>query len=577
MYIEPKSIEALDNRLRDLGCYAEEALQQHLRAAERQLGELSQVEGEKPHFDHVIANDVEAGCYNRIKGCLGPHWPVVLKPTESSLILQEYDWKARVPGKTVLRLRNCTHSTPRLRLPRGKHMFKLNVDQGLLYSAILRSSTAFTVADRFKMIEEVNKANVHEESGNYKEVEGQVSSQIFRHHISVAEPTEMTATMYVADSAARKYMQLHAVDNDTGSCSTHLTDSITPCTFTPNENGYTIFSTSYSLAPYVSGPWRFVSAASHPLTATPLQMKEEASSGTYQPNKDGVICSHVLHVAKKMVMSLHLETSEPSSFLVSLLEVEHDKVFTMRRSWHGTTVFTCMSLMLEPLQENKQYILQVELDGALCDFEVAPNGDVPLDLEWNLAVHHSDLDFRVEADQTREKTLREALSAWNESGEGGASGRPEKASEAMQAFQEKDAAEPERRRFPGKEEDFALNPEAHVKVITASTTDLNSRPVLSNDDYNQGKERVEKSVEDFQEWKKTRAEGFEEAGTNREAVGSRKHSELVAWRTDMLLKRQATQSRRRAYLASKKAPEATEGEDSGGEKENIEEAASAGA
>ena len=45
----------------------------------------------------------------------------------------------------------------------------------------------------------------------------------------------------------------------------------------------------------------------------------------------------------------------------------------------------------------------------------------------------------------------------------------------------------------------------------------------------------------------------------------------------MLLKRQATQSRRRAYLASKKAPEATEGEDSGGEKENIEEAAGAGA
>ena len=577
VYIEPKSIEALDNRLRDLGCYAEEALQQHLREAERQLGELSQVEGEKPHFDHVIANDVEAGCYNRIKACLGPHWPVVLKPTESSLILQEYEWKTRVPGKTVLRLRNFTHSTARLRLPRGKHMFKLNVDQGLLYSAILRSSTAFTVADKFKVIEEVNKANVHEESGIYKEVEGQVFSQIFRHHISVAEPTEMTATMYVADSAARKYMQLHVVDNDTGSCSTHLTDSITPCTFTPNENGYTIFSTSYSLAPYVSGPWRFVSAASHPLTPTPLQMKEETSSGTYQPNKDGVICGHVLHVTKKMVMSLHLETSEPSSFLVSLLEVEDDKVFTMRRSWHGTTVFTCMSLMLEPLQENKQYILQVELDGALCDFEVAPNGDIPFDLEWKLAVHHSDPDFRVEADQTREKTLREALSAWNESGEGGASGRPAKASEAMQAFQEKDAAEPERRRFPGKEEDFALNPEAHVKVITASTTDLSSRPVLSNDDYNQGKERVEKSVEDFQEWKKTRAAGFEEAGTNREAVGSRKHSELVAWRTDMLLKRQATQSRRRAYLASKKAPEATEGEDSGGEKENIEEAASAGA
>ena len=70
------------------------------------------------------------------------------------------------------------------------------------------------------------------------------------------------------------------------------------------------------------------------------------------------------------------------------------------------------------------------MDGALCDFEVAPNGDIPLDLEWKLAVHHSDPDFRVEADQTRENTLKEALVAWNESGAGGASGRPAKASEA---------------------------------------------------------------------------------------------------------------------------------------------------
>ena len=572
MYIKPKSIEALDNRLRGVGGYAEEELQQHLRAAEHQLEELSEGPAgeQKSLFHHIITNDVEAGCYNRIKVCLGPHWPMVLKPTENSLILQEYDWKARVPGKTVLRLSNFTHSTARLRLPRGKHMFKLNIDQGLLYSAILRSNTEFTLSDKFKVIKEVNKAEVHEESGTYKDAEAKVFSQIFRHLLSVTEPTEMTATMFVADSVARKYMQLHVVNNDTGDCSTFLTDTVTPCSFAPNESGYTVFSTAYSLAPYTSGPWRFVTAASCPASTTVLQMKEESYNGMYEPNKDGLICSHVLHVQKKMVMSLHLETSAVAAFQVSLLEVEDGKIFTMKQSWHGTSVWTCTSLMLEPPPENKQYIMHVELDGALCDFVVAPNGDIPHDLEWKLAIHHADPDFRIEADETRDNTLKKTLAAWNESGSGGSSGRPAKASEVMQAYQKKEEGVPGRRVVPGEETEFELNPERHLKVVTAMTLDPANRLVLTNEDYNQGLKQVEKSVEEFQKWKKTREEGFEEADANREVVGGKKHADLASWREEMLTKRQATQSRRQAYLASKKAPEQASSEDSAGEKENIE-------
>lgn len=96
--------------------------------------------------------------------------------------------------------------------------------------------------------------------------------------------------------------------------------------------------------------------------------------------------------------------------------------------------------------------------------------------------------------------------------------------------------------------------------------------------YSRGKEKVEKLVENFQQWNKTRDEGFEEADANREAVGSRNHSDLVAWQTDMLSKRQATQSRRQAYLASRKVSEAAADEDSNGDEgEEGEETVSSGA
>ena len=300
-------------------------------------------------------------------------------------------------------------------------------------------------------------------------------------------------------------------------------------------------------------------------------MKEESYNGLYKPNKDGLICSHLLHVQKKVVMSLHLETSEAAAFQVSLLEVEDGKIFTMKQSWHGAGVWTCTSLILEPPPENKQYIMQVELDGALCDFTVAPNGDIPNDLEWKLAIHHSDPDFFIEADETRDNTFKKTLAAWNENGSGGATGRPAKASEVMQAYQKKEAeGEPDRRAVPGEETEFALNPEKHLKVVAAMTMDPANRLVLTNEDYNQGLKQVEKSVEEFQKWKETREKNFEEADSNREVVGGRKNADLASWREEMLTKRQATQSRRQAYLASKKAAEPAASEDSAGEKENIE-------
>ena len=504
IFFEPASLGELDTMLRDIGTYEEEALQDHLREAKALL--------EKPDafFQTTIVKRKKdpIGCYNAIKSTIAPAWPKPIKSVDSHMSIEVYDWSSPTPGDNLLRFKTYTAATRRLTLPRGKHILKFFADQELLYSGSFRSHTPFSFGNVYDILER-EEVPVFKSAGESGALEPNAWAVLSRYGFRVAEPTDLIASFKVGNRKASVCSRLCFIDNDTGRVDLLDTGFMGPSKLSPNEHGYTFQVVQQTPSAVDAAPWEFAACTSTAVEVAqvPTDRLVDAAD-SYHSNYSLTLFKYVLTAKERGLLAFNIELAwaapevpeegaeggaegeeearppppappPDAVFDLFVIEVGEGGEQAVKTQWQAKKSLTCDAYVIEVPEAGSKYVLAAQLNAAECDFEIKPNGDIPMELKWALDINPAAAGFGIEKDTTRDDFFASTLAAWNEKSADGA-GRPGKASEAFGAYSTAQGADgaPAETKPVEEGEPLALDPAKHTVVRPAAAPKQNQPPIV---------------------------------------------------------------------------------------------------
>jgi hypothetical protein len=373
-------------------------------------------------FDRVLLNTELDATYATFR-------EVVLTPAERGeprtcqLLGESFDWQRALPGYHNLNLDTRSTDATMITLPRGVSTLRLTVDRGFYFSAVFRSLTPLVVDKAADVLSKYDQVATHEAEGAYTEHVGGTFNLWMRQTFAIKQATTLAANFHLASVDAVPYLRLALVDNDTGSSTPYMLGRLAATTLQPNEEGYTLLAYARPPMTLPAAAWALLVAADKPVGdfTTASLHETRRVEGTYAPNRHAVVTRQRVSAGAAQQLSLHVETYKECTFVVTLRKAataESPEEETVR-SWQVLRSLTLPAVKLPALPMGSEkgapqptYILDVRLVPEACYFTIEHNGDIPMQLDWQVAVA-STVPVEVTADDTQQKEFQAIIDGWN--------------------------------------------------------------------------------------------------------------------------------------------------------------------
>ncbi|KAK3280983.1 adenylate kinase [Cymbomonas tetramitiformis] len=562
VFISPPNLEMLEERLRGRATETEESIEQRMSAASAEM-EFSQEPG---FFDRVIIN-------NNIESAYLALLEVVLPDSEQEearpchLLCEQFDWTRQEPGVKELHLQATVQASVMLELPRGHHILRPILDKGFYHCLNFHSSTPILLNAAEDVMKSKEKMNTYRAQGDYPEHTAQRWGLWLRQTFLVKKPTKASVLFHVASTAATAQGRFVVINNDTGECTRYMLGRVAALELAPTKLGYTILVFARPARTLQAGKWDLLMIADNPVDAFTTCPLEGATifSGPYDANKNAILCRYTVTGTEEQQLSLHVETSKECSFTASIYKVPPppDPIppgtsptpdmlppppqEELVMSWQVYRIVTIPAVILPALGDPRmKYMLDVRLNAPLCTFEIAHNGDIPIQLGWTIGVA-SNKAMEVVRDDSRERRFAEIIASWNAKDP---RARPEAAKAALKRMQQQKEEGKEVHDMSKKRKGQAIDlcPPAH-HIVKCTGTDY----LLQDSDYENRDSNVASAVEASQRELAEFADQRDAAHDEREMFKETKRNEFVTWRDEMAETHTSFLEQRDEYITLKES------------------------
>lgn len=494
VFVAPKSLEALDRRLRLRGADDEESIQRKL-ALGRQEIELGQEEG---LFDYVITNDDLSTSYMSLLSMVSNLWPKNNVSSACNAAVSLFDFATQENVKANLtKLSSKIEQSVVMDFLRGEHLLQLSVDKNFAYNFNFVSDTTFEIKDDYEVLKEKKDFKCFEINGNYIEQEPRAWSIWFRRRIEVKKPTLVTLRLHAIDHRMKSHMHLQVVNNDNASVETlYLTTETAPISFLPNERGYNImgYSRNSGADSLAESSWKFIAYSD----SEDFELLDSFSDNTevltdsYAANVNFLVCRYALKLQEWTQVSFLAEVLGESDehkdaragLSVSIIKERKQEEggegaedpkqyieYEVVKSWDVETTLTVPAFNLDSsAQDAGDYMIQVVLDPGRCSFPLEANGESSVPLQWKLHVNSTSKGLEIVKDESREVYFKSVLETWN-AVEGDPAKRQAAALKSLDAYEESRRAEEnqeEATRTGRDGEEVTLSPSKHKRRIQST-------------------------------------------------------------------------------------------------------------
>ena len=525
IFIAPKSLEALDRRLRDRGIDDEESIQNKLARGKQEM-EMSEEEG---YFDHVVVNDDLSSSYMSLLSIVSGLWPKNTLSSKCNGTVGLFSFESQEKVKANLtKLSSKIEQSVVMDFLRGEHVLQLSVDKNFAYNFNFVSMTPFELKDDYLILKEKKEFNVFDISGNYIEQEPRAWSIWFRRKVEVKRPTLVTLRLHAADHRMKSYIHLEVINNDDASSeSIFVTTETAPILFQPNSRGYSIlgYSRNNGLEALPESSWKFISYSNDKDFELQDSFSDniEVLSDSYAANINFLVCRYVLKLSEWTQIAFLAEVlgegesveDVKAGMTVSIIKKKKSSDekeeampqqyidYDIIKSWDVMSLLTVPAFNFEDIGDDGTYMIQVMLNPEKCSFDLQANGESSVPLQWKLHISSTSKSFSIVKDDSREVYFQSVMSTWNNADGGDTSKRAAAALKSLDAYEEElrsDEPKDEIHRTGKDGVEVLLSPSKHMRTLKSTKSMeeriLNESTLLNREEESQGEALSDGKEED---------------------------------------------------------------------------------